>query len=79
MSPALMHAIFAALLGLLAGGYVALFYLHRQHAKILHDHTMSLMVTAANYAMVLKALEVLASRGLPEGVSVSFDIDSDAN
>ena len=79
MSPALMHAIFASLIGLLAGGYVALFFLHRQHAKTLHEHTMSLMSVAANLKMLVTALESVASRGLPEGVTVDFDIHSDMN
>lgn len=79
MSPALMHAIFAALIGFLAGGYIVLFFLHRQHAKILHEHTMSLMSVAANLSMLIKALETVASRGLPEGVKVDFDIKSDMN
>lgn len=79
MSPALMHAILAACLGFLAGGYIALFFLHRQHAKILHEHTMSLMASQANFKMLVTALESLASRGLPKGVTVDFDINSDMN
>jgi hypothetical protein len=74
MDAPLLHALQAAAIGFLAGGYIALFFLHRRHSKILHEHTMSLMSVAANLNMLIKALETVASRGLPEDVRVKFDI-----
>lgn len=78
-NPALIHALLAAACGFCAGAYIILLLSYWKHRKILHEHTMSLMATAANFQMLVTALESLASKGLPEGVRVEFDINSDMN
>jgi len=79
MDAPLLHAIQAGAIGFLAGGYIILILMYRRQAKILLEHTMSLMSVAANFNMLVTALESVASKGLPEGVTVDFDIDSDVN
>ncbi len=79
MDAPLLHALQAGAIGFLAGGYIIVILMYRKHTKILHEHTMSLMSVAANLNMLITALESVASKGLPEGVRVNFDINSDMN
>jgi uncharacterized membrane protein len=79
MNPALIHALLAGAVGFTVGAYIILLLSYWRHRKILHEHTMSLMATAANFKMLVTALESLASKGLPEDVRVKFDIKSDMN
>jgi hypothetical protein len=74
MDAPLLHALQAGAIGFLAGGYVLIIFMYRRQAKILHEHTMSLMATQANFKMLVTLFESLAAKGLPEGVTVDFDI-----